>query len=199
TGESPMAGKPTAAKNADPAAVWTAFKTIERKRRKPWHGEEEVRLAWVSALEEATGLDFDAERQKRDSSYNNVVIEFKGPGLFKGSDKSAKFIEATDKRLLPYITKLAAQQGLPEADFIGIAVDGEHICFTQVRDGAIHAGHLLPFSIQSFSLVVDACLDSIRPAVESANLIRDFGHGSPVATDVMQVFSDALSVALKDS
>src|SRR5690606_23192896 len=114
-------------------------------------------------------------------------------------DKSAKFIEATDKRLLPYITKLAAQQGLPEADFIGIAVDGEHICFTQVRDGAIHAGHLLPFSIQSFSLVVDACLDSIRPAVESANLIRDFGHGSPVATDVMQVFSDALSVALKDS
>lgn len=194
-----MAGKPVVAPVADPAAVLKAFKNIDRKRRKPWHGEEEVRVAWVSALEQATGLDFDAERQKRDSSYNNVVIEFKGPGLFKGSDKSAKFIEATDKRLLPYITKLAAQQGLPEADFIGIAIDGEHICFTQVRDGAIHAGHLLPFSIQSFGLVVDACLDSIRPAVESANLIRDFGHGSPVATNVMQVFADALSVALEDS
>src|SRR5690606_7052875 len=117
TGESPMAGKPTAAKKADPAAVLKAFKTIERKRRKPWHGEEEVRLAWVSALEEATGLDFDAERQKRDSSYNNVVIEFKGPGLFKGSASSSKFKEATDKRLLPYIQRLSTQEGLPEADY----------------------------------------------------------------------------------
>ncbi len=193
-----MAKKPIVATAADPSAVLQAFKAIDRKRRKPWQGEEEVRLAWISSLEQATGFDFDAERQKRDSSYNNVVIEFKGPGLFKGSAKSAKFFEATDKRLLPYIQKLAGQQGLPEADFIGIAIDGEHVCFTQVRNGVIHAGHLLPFSIQSFGLVVDACLDSIRPAVESANLIRDFGHGSQVATDVMQVFSDALSAALKD-
>lgn len=195
-----MAAKPPAAATATPdqATLLRAFKAIERKSRKPWKGEEEVRLAWISALELATGFDFDAERQKRDSSYNNVVIEFKGPGLFKGSTKSAKFVEATDKRLLPYIQKLAAQQGLPEADFIGIAIDGEHVCFTQVRDGALHAGHLLPFSIQSFSLVVLACLDSIRPAVDASNLIRDFGHTSPVATDVMQVFADALSTALTD-
>ncbi|MEJ5209382.1 N-6 DNA methylase [Denitratimonas sp. CY0512] len=193
-----MAGKPTAAKKADPAVVLKAFKTIERKRRKPWHGEEEVRLAWVSALEEATGLDFDAERQKRDSSYNNVVIEFKGPGLFKGSASSSKFKEATDKRLLPYIQRLSTQEGLPEADYIGIAIDGDHVCFAQVRAGVIHSGHLLPFSLHSFGMVVDACLDSFRPAVESTNLIRDFGHGAQVAIDVMQVFSDALSAALKD-
>lgn len=192
-----MAG--TIASATAPATVSQAFKAIERKRRKPWSGEEEVRLAWIGALELATGFDFDAERQRRDSSYNNVVIEFKGPGLFNGSVKSAKFKEATDKRLLPYIKKLAKQQGLPEADYIGIAIDGEHVCFTQVRNGAIHAGHLLPFSLQSFGLVVEACLDSVRPAVESANLIRDFGHGSQVATDVMQVFADALADALKDT
>lgn len=193
-----MASKPTAAKAADPAVVLTAFKAIERKRRKPWQGEEEVRLAWVSALEEATGLDFDAERQKRDSSYNNVVIEFKGPGLFKGSITSTKFKEATNDRLLPYIQRLSKQQGLPEADYIGIAIDGEHICFAQVVDGVIHHRHLLPFTPQSFELVVDACLDSVRPAVEATNLIRDFGHSSPVATDVMQVLADALAAALKN-
>lgn len=193
-----MAGKPAVATNApDPSAVQKAFNAIERKRRKPWRGEEEVRLAWVSALEQATGFDFDAERQNRDSSYNNVVIEFKGPGLFKGSANSAKFIEAMQRRLLPYIQKLAKQQGLPEADFIGVAIDGEHVCLAQVRDGVIHAGHLLPFSIQSFGLVVEACLGSIRPAVEASNLIRDFGHDSPVATDVMQVFADALAAALR--
>lgn len=182
----------------DPAVVLGAFETIKRKRNKPWKGEEEVRIAWINALEQATGFDFDAERENRDSNFNNVVIEFKSPGHFKGSTKSAKFIEATDERLLPYIQKLAVNQGLPEADYIGIAIDGEHICFAQVRNGKVHHGHLLPFSIQSFGLVVAACLDSIRPAVESTNLIRDFGHCSQVATDVMQVFSDSLSDAIKE-
>ncbi|MBT9166105.1 MAG: hypothetical protein DDT25_00778 [Chloroflexi bacterium] len=193
-----MAAKPVVPPVADPAVVLQAFKAIDRKRRKLWQGEEEVRVAWISALEQANGLDFEAERQRRDSSYNNVVIEFKGPRLFKGSDKNAKFIEATDKRLLPYIKSLAEQQGLPQADFIGIAIDGEHLCFTQVREGAIHSGHLLPFSVEFFGLAVNACLDSTRPAVESTNLIRDFGHGSQFATGVMQVFSDALSAALND-
>ena len=48
---------------------------------------------------------------KRDSSYNNVVIEFKGPGLFKGSETSPKFIEATDGRLLKYIPAWLLSKG----------------------------------------------------------------------------------------
>ena len=46
--------------------------------------EEEVRLAWVRALEATLGITFDAERGRRDLSYNNVLIEFKGPGKFNG-------------------------------------------------------------------------------------------------------------------
>lgn len=191
-----MAGKSVAAKVVDPATVAKAYKSIDRKRRKPWQGEEEVRLAWIGALEDATGIDFDAERQKRDSSYNNVVIEFKGPGLFNGTIASAKFKEATNKRLLPYIQRQSKQEGIPQSDYIGIAIDGEHVCFAQVRGNAIHVGHLLPFSQQSVGLVIEACLDGFRPAVSSTNLIRDFGHGSQVATDVMQVLSDSLSAAL---
>ncbi len=71
-----------------------------KRRRNRCTNEEEVRHAWMKGLEEALQIDLDAEREKRDSSYNNVVIEFKGPGLFKGSAKSAKFLEATKGRLL---------------------------------------------------------------------------------------------------
>lgn len=44
------------------------------RRRKQWVNEEEVRHAWMKGLEEALQIDLDAERAKRDSSYNNVVI-----------------------------------------------------------------------------------------------------------------------------
>ena len=96
------------------------------RRRKQWVNEEEVRHAWMKGLEEALQIDLDAERAKRDSSYNNVVIEFKGPGLFKGSETSPKFIEATDGRLLKYIPRLAAEQGLDEPAGSGTLAVAEH-------------------------------------------------------------------------
>ena len=192
----PATNNATATPVAD-NTVRLAYEAIDRKCRRPWHGEEEVRLAWVSSLEAATGFDFDAERRKLDSNFNNVVIEFKAPGLFGGKKTSAAFKEAMNKRLLPYIQKSSKRLGIPEADFIGVAIDGEHICFAQVVEGAIRTGHLLPFSEQSFGLVVSACQNSTRRAVSAENLIKDFGHTSQVATDVMKVLSDALSAALK--
>lgn len=182
-----------------PSSVKAAYAAIDRKRRKPWKGEEEVRVAWAHALEAATGFDFDAERSKRDLNYNNVIIEFKAPGLFKGSKASAKFKEAVDQRLSPYIKKAAGEEGIPEADFIGIAIDGEHICFAQMVNGVIdhRSHHLLPFSEQSVGMVIAACKSGIRRAVTADNLIKDFGHMSQVATDVMQILADALAGALK--
>ncbi|MGH8085245.1 MAG: Eco57I restriction-modification methylase domain-containing protein [Lysobacter sp.] len=179
-------------------AAKRAYQKIDRKRRKPWRGEEEVRLPWSAALEEATGLDFDAERSKRDLNYNNVIIEFKAPGLFNGSTKSPKFKEAMEKRLLPYIQKASKEQAIPEDDFIGIAIDGEHVCFAQVVGGSIRHNHLLPFSEQSVALVIEACNASFRRAITSDNLIKDFGHASQAGTAVMQVLADALGAALKD-
>ena len=66
----------------------TAHEMIAAKRRRPWQGEEEVRIAWVAALEAELGIHFDAERARKDSSYNTVIIEFKAPGLFKGSKQT---------------------------------------------------------------------------------------------------------------
>ena len=74
--------------------------------------EEEVRLAWVRALESVLGITFDAERGKLDLSYNNVVIEFKGPGKFNGKTTSPAFREALYKRLLPYILQTAEEENI---------------------------------------------------------------------------------------
>jgi len=194
-----MDSKPNTALTLEPSKVQEAFNDIDLKRRQPWKNEAEVRQVWSAALTKATGLLLDTERDARDSSYNNVVIEYKGPGFFAGKTSSFKFKEATEERLLPYINRLATRQGIPPENYIGVAIDGEHVCFAQVKDGEIVTGHLLPFSLQSFEMVATACLDNIRPAVDADNLIRDFGHESPAATDVMQVFSDALSAALSDS
>lgn len=173
-----------------------AFDHIAIKRNRPWENEEEVRLAWVAGLEAAMGIHFDAERSKKDSSYNNVIIEFKAPGLFKGSKTSAKFKEATDKRLLPYIQREAAKSGIPTEDYIGIAIDGDHVCFAQVRDEVIHSQHLVPFSEYAVALVMEAIKADTRRAITVDNLLADFGHRSTNAQALMQAMGDALAAEL---
>jgi len=173
-----------------------AFNTIQAKRDRPWKGEEEVRSAWITALESATDVHFDMERSKKDSSRNHVIIEFKAPGLFKGNKGSAKFKEATDDRLLPYILKDSEKTGIPQDDYIGIAIDGDHICFAQVKGGKIDSQHLLPFSEYSVDLVLSAIKADTRRAVTVENLIADFGHGSNNAKELMQAMADALASEL---
>jgi hypothetical protein len=177
----------------------TAFLVIQSKRQRPWQVEEEVRIAWITALEAATGLHLDAERDNKDSSYNHVIIEFKAPGLFKGSKASAKFKEATELRLLPYIQREAAKSGIHEEDFIGIAIDGEHICFAQVQSGTIQTQHLIPFSEYAVELVVKALEADTRRAITIDNLMSDFGHGSLNARSLMQTLSDALATEISVS
>lgn len=174
-----------------------AFDRISVKRNRPWQGEEEVRLAWVPSLEEALGgISFDAERSNNDGRYNNVIIEFKGPGLFRSSQSSAKFKEALEDRLLPYIQRAAVQDRIPVDDYIGIAIDGDHICFAQVRGDKIYPQHLIPFSEHAVGLVIQALKADTRRAVTVANLLSDFGHGSSIAQALMQSMSDALAAEL---
>lgn len=174
-------------------AQQTAYTHIAARRKRPWKGEEEVRVAWVSALEAVLNVHFDAERAKKDSSYNNVIIEFKAPGFFRGSKSSAKFKEATEQRLLPYIQREAIKAGIPAEDFIGIAIDGDHLCFAQVLDGAIHTQHLIPFSEYAVGLVIQAIKADTRRAITLDNLLADFGHGSINAQALMQAMADALA------
>jgi hypothetical protein len=174
-----------------------AYEAIQQKRSTPWQGEEEVRYGWMKAIEDATGLQLNAERGHKDSSLNHVIIEFKAPGLFKGRKDSPDFKNATEMRLLPYIQRESRKTGIPESDFIGIAIDGEHICFAQVLCGAIKTQHLIPFSPIAVMMVVDAFSSDTRRGLTSENLLADFGHGSPNARHFMQCLSDGLHLFLK--
>ena len=157
--------------------------------------EEEVRLAWVRALEAALGITFDAERGKRDLSYNNVVIEFKAPGKFKGKTTSPAFQEALHERLLPYIRRMAEEEHIDESDYIGIAIDDSHLAFTQVVDGEITCQNLLPITGRTFGMVVQACRTCHRRAITASNLIEDFGHESSRGIALMRAMAEALADA----
>ena len=157
--------------------------------------EEEVRLAWVRALEATLGIAFDAERGKRDLSYNNVVIEFKGPGKFNGKIASPVFQEAIHKRLLPYISRTAEDEHIDESDYIGIAIDDSHLAFAQVVDGEITHQNLLPISRRTFGMVVEACRTCYRRAITASNLIEDFGHKSSRGIALMRTMAEALADA----
>lgn len=175
--------------------LWTGYRLIERRVGR-WTNEEEVRHAWMKGLEEALQIDLDAERARRDASYNNVVIEFKAPGLFNGNARSPKFAEALEGRLLKYIRRLAQLEGLAEEDYIGLAIDGDHIAFAQVSEGRISHRPLMAFSPVSFSLVVEALRANFRRSITSENLMEDFGHLSTIGRDMMGELSGALAEAL---
>ena len=157
--------------------------------------EEEVRLAWVRSLESTLGITFNAERGKRDLSYNNVVIEFKGPGKFNGKTTSPAFREALHERLLPYILRTAEQENADASDYIGIAIDDSHLAFVQVIDRDITCHNLLPVTARTFEMVIQACRACHRRAVTARNLIEDFGHESAYGTALMRALAGALADA----
>ena len=154
-----------------------------------------MRLAWVMALETTLDIVFDAEREKRDLSYNNVVIEFKGPEKFSGKTTSPAFQEAVHERLLPYIRRTAKKEHIDESDYIGIAIDGSHLAFAQVVDGEITHQNLLPITGRTFGMVVEACRTCYRRAITASNLIEDFGHESSRGIALMRAMAEALADA----
>ena len=153
-----------------------------------WANEEEVRKSWLKHIETELGISFHAERDRNDASYNQVIIEFKDKGLFKGSYKSPAFREAIYDRLQKYILRKAKGEGVPPEDYIGIAIDGDHICFAFVKDGCISHRNLLPLSPASVNLVAQACLESTRRAVTAENLVEDFGHSAAIGNRLMASF-----------
>ena len=157
--------------------------------------EEEVRLAWVRALEASLGVTFKAERDKLDLNYNHVVIEFKGPHKFGGRTTSTAFQEAMYDRLLPYICRTAEKEGIAQSDYIGIAIDSSHLAFAQVLDDEIRYQNLLPINETTFSMVTNACRSHFRRPITAQNLIEDFGHKSPRGIAVMRAMAQSLDHA----
>ncbi len=167
------------------------FKKLNTKKNR-WVNEEEVRQGWIIELSSVLGINFHAERGRKDSSYNNVIIEFKDKGLFKGKISSPAFKEAIYERLLPYILKTSRVEGINESDYIGIAIDADHVCFAQVKNGSIEHGDLMPLSEASVLMILTALTGSYRRAITAENLIEDFGHTSELGHNMMSVLAEVL-------
>ena len=167
------------------------FKNIAQDQPS-WANEEEIRKSWLKHIENELDITFHAERGRNDASYNQVIIEFKAPNLFKGNMKSAAFKEAIDDRLFKYIRARAKKENIPEEDYIGIAIDGSHICFAFMQKGKIVPRNLLPFNQTSTKLVAQACLDSKRRAVTAENLVEDFGPSAQIGHAMMSVLASQL-------
>ena len=170
-----------------------------RRRRLDWQTEEEVRLGWLTELQNALGITFHAERGRSDADYNQIIIEFKNVGLFHGSTTSAKFVEAMEE-LSRYIPAKSQEDGIDIKNYMGIAVDGESIAFAYIHgEGAsIVHGPIMPLSLSSVQLVFEACKQSSRRALTASNLIEDFGHGSVVGGRLMQALANGLMPYLDD-
>ena len=167
--------------------------------RAHWANEEEVRISWLKHLENSLGVTFHAERGRNDASYNQVIIEFKRKGLFRGNMKSKAFKEAINDRLYKYIARRSKAEGVPAEEYIGIAIDGDHIAFAFFKGGSIHHRNLLPFNEASVSLVAQACKDSKRRAITAENLVEDFGHSSKVGKTLMSALAHELEERLRDT
>lgn len=165
--------------------------------RPHWANEEEVRKGWLKHIDAELGINFKAERGRNDASHNQVIIEFKDKGLFHGSIKSPAFKEAIYDRLKKYIARRAKLEGTPAEEYIGIAIDGDHICFAFYRDGDIVPRNLLPFNEASVALVAQACRDAKRRAVVADNLVEDFGHESSVGQAMMTALASELNSHLR--
>lgn len=146
-----------------------AYRKLQQQTSKATN-EEEVRLAWVRALEQASGITFDAERGKRDLSYNNVVIEFKDLGKFNGKTSSPAFREAMEERLLPYILRAAKADHIDERDYIGIANRWQAPCLCASGRGRNPASTLAPSQPcyvrnggRSLPQILSACGHSQQP------------------------------------
>lgn len=158
--------------------------------------ESEVKQAWYGAFAKA-GIYLSSEIRKKDASLNQVIIEYKDKGLFKGRTDSSKFKEAVDDRIFKYIKRESKEQGLPEEDFTGIVTDGCHICFCYMEKGKVRHQDLMPLSVESVKKFYKALKDDTRRALTPGNLKEDFGHSSQVGKSLMGALSEELELHFK--
>lgn len=167
------------------------FESLNRGRLN-WQTEEEVRLGWLTELQNKLAITFHAERGRSDADYNQVIIEFKNVGLFHHSETSPKFLEALEE-LSRYISAKAQEDNIDIQNYQGIAIDGESIAFVYMsQSGGVFHGPIMPLSPDSVQMVFEACHNSSRRSLTASNLIEDFGHGSITGGRLMQALSNAL-------
>jgi hypothetical protein len=145
--------------------------------------EEEVRIGFHYAAAHILGYnDLKCERDRQDLRRNRIIIEFKDKGLFNGSKKSAKFLEASNQLINDYIPSQAKRDRRPVSDYIGICFDGIHFSFVFIeQNGVVHVTDLQLFSENSAGSLILALDKDERKELTAENVCDSFGPASPIA------------------
>ncbi|WOZ75276.1 Eco57I restriction-modification methylase domain-containing protein [Limosilactobacillus reuteri] len=161
--------------------------------------EEEIRLAWATLIESTLHIKgIHAEEDKRDMSFNNVLIEFKDHGLFHHSKESKKFIEATDQRIKKYVKRWSKSIKKPQSFFIGIVTDGVDMSLCQIINNEVKSGNLMPITQKNTEYVLEAINRQMRYALNSSTLIDLFGRNSSIGTSLIKDLFQTLEADLSD-
>ena len=153
--------------------------------RLSWTNEEEVRIGWIGSINSFSSINLQAERKYNDSSYNQIIIEFKGPNYFKGDENSSHFQNAKIERLKKYIDRKSVEENINCNEYIGIAIDGYHISFCNYIEDQFVNSRLLPVTSQSILKVIDAFANNGQRALTSSNLLEDFGLSSQFGINLL--------------
>ena len=165
--------------------------------RLTWRTEEEVRQGWLKHLGGEGGFNGQTKADGPEGSDQQVMIEFRDPGQFKGSSESVAFKQAIYDYLATNIIRRAESQRLPPEQYMGIVTDGDHLGFAFIRGGGIVHRHLLPFNEATVALVTQACRDGRRRVVTFDHLVEDFGLNSTVGTAMIGALESELAAHLK--
>jgi len=147
--------------------------------------ETEVRDRFCSECYSHLGITFRLERGDSDAGPNRTILEFKGPGLFRGKTTSAKFCEAYHKLATKYIPEQAEEEHHHPSQYIGVAIDGRHYSFVFFEEnGSVRHTALIPVDEAGLVPLLDALVRDTRRASDGDDNARvTFGSlGTKTAT-----------------
>jgi hypothetical protein len=151
---------------------------------KPEYTEADFRREMARLLEEATNVagltiiprdEFSVARGRVDSVYNRLILEYKRPGILKGSNSNRSNQEAI-RQVKDYILDVAKREKREAHRLAGVATDGHFLIFIRrIGEG---------WSVDDPSPVNNASVDfflrllfalSVGAALVPENLVEDFG------------------------
>lgn len=167
---------------------WTAMNEEGRRLRRIFarglatsRSEADLRHRLLAAIVEVLGIPADAfnlEFGRTDVRRNHVIIETKDRGLFGGRKTSVAFRDAFDQLTGSYIPSAAREDQEPKANYVGIAIDGEHLAFVTWEgddtSGRWRVPELVAFGDETATALAQAIRQDTRRPTTPLNLIEDF-------------------------
>jgi len=129
---------------------------------------------------------------RADAVYNRLVLEYKSPGVLRGSNSYGSNKDAI-KQVKDYIQGLVRLQRQKPERLAGVVLDGSYFIFIRTKKGVWHIDSPLKvddFSTEHFLKLLTSLSKEL--ALIPENLVRDFGENTPVSRKAVSALYKAL-------